>query len=167
MEGQISRWDYTVGAEEEKFWGSVKINEALLDPRAMSGNEKIQDRVDIFLETEPWGGSETRQDCTLGTSLRNVFVLQGLSPGKTVVFIETGIEKSVSGPRGLIRNRQHPLVDGVILPIPGPDDSDSTSCDVPEPEMESSELVADDDEHPVRLSRVLDLRQEFWGKPEG
>ena len=32
--------------------------------------------------------------------------------------------------------------------------------------MESSELVADNDEHSVGLSRVLDLWQEFWGKPK-
>jgi len=65
-----------------------------------------------------------------------------------------------------MRDAQHSLVDGVILPVPRHDDSNSTSCNVPEPDMESSELVTDDNEHSVRLSRILDLWQELRGKPE-
>jgi len=70
------------------------------------------------------------------------------------------------GPKQYIEDVQHPLVDGVVLSVPRHDDSNPTSSNVSEPDVESPELVSDDDEHSVRLSRVLDLWQEFWGKPE-
>ena len=87
-------WNCTIRTKEQQFGLSVKIDEALLDPRALAGDKEVQDGVNVFLEAEPRVSSKAGQDCTLGTSLWDIFVLQGLSRRKTVVFIEPGVEKS-------------------------------------------------------------------------
>lgn len=70
------------------------VDEALLDPRALARDKEVQDRVDVFLKTEPRGSSKAGQDCTLSTSLWDILVLQSLSRCKTVVFIEPRVKKS-------------------------------------------------------------------------
>lgn len=41
-----------------------------------------------------------------------------------------------------------------------PDDADTSTSNIPEPDVEPSEVGADDEEHPERLLGVFDLRQE-------
>lgn len=47
------------------------------------------------------------------------------------------------------------------------DDSDTTSGDIPESDMKSSEVGTDNKEHPEGLLGVLDLWQEGWVESEG
>ncbi len=46
------------------------------------------------------------------------------------------------------------------------DYSDPTTSDISETDMETPELSSDDEEHPKRILRVFDLRQEAWVQPE-
>lgn len=60
-----------------------------------------------------------------------------------------------------MRFRRHPLL------VPGHDNSNTTSRNIPETDVESAELVADDNEHAKGLLRVLRLGQEVWCETEG
>jgi hypothetical protein len=82
---------HTVGTKEEHFGFSIKVNEAFLNSGALARDEEVQDSVNIFLEAESRVRSKTGQNCTLCAPFRNVLVLQILSGGETVVFIEPGI----------------------------------------------------------------------------
>lgn len=53
-----------------------------------------------------------------------------------------------------------------VLPVPRPDDSDTSSGNVLEPNMESTEIVSDDDENSIRLLGVFDLWQELGCEAE-
>ena len=53
-----------------------------------------------------------------------------------------------------------------VLPVPRHDDTNTTTCDVTETDVESTEFVSDDDEHAERLRGVLNLRQEVRCKAE-
>jgi hypothetical protein len=65
-----------------------------------------------------------------------------------------------------MRSSQHPLVDGIVLPVPRHDNPNSTSCDISESDLESSELIANDEKHSMGLPGIFCLWQEFWRKPE-
>ena len=53
------------------------------------------------------------------------------------------------------------------LPVPGHDNTDTTTSDVTETNVESTELVTDDEEHAEGLLRVLDFWQEVRSETEG
>lgn len=55
---------------------------------------------------------------------------------------------------------------GYVLPIPRPDNSDTSSRNILEPDVESTEVVADDDEDSIWFLGVLDFGQEFRGEAE-
>jgi len=65
------------------------------------------------------------QDRTLGTTFRDILILQRLRVREIVVFVE-----------------QEPLVDGVVLPVPRHNKSNTTPCNISEPNMESTEFIA-------------------------
>lgn len=52
------------------------------------------------------------------------------------------------------------------LPVPGANDTDTTTSDVPEPNVEAAEVVTDDHEHSKRLLGVLDLGEEVGREAE-
>ena len=69
----------TVGTEKEQFRLSVKIDEMLLDPRALARDKEVQDGVDVFFKAEPRRRSKTGEDCALCASFGDVLVFQRLS----------------------------------------------------------------------------------------
>lgn len=46
------------------------------------------------------------------------------------------------------------------------DDSDTTTRNVAEPDMESTEIVSDNEKHAERFLGILNLRQEIWREAE-
>lgn len=49
-----------------------------------------------------------------------------------------------------------------ILPVSRHDNSNTTPGNIPKPDVEPTEFIADYEEHPEWLFGVLDLRQELW-----
>jgi hypothetical protein len=87
----------------------------------------------------------------------------------------------LSGSKGIVLVKQGSDI-GVIVPVMSActsttgcsslfasrsDDSDTTSSNIPESNVESSEIGADNKEHAERLLGVFDLWQERWIQPEG
>lgn len=134
-----------IRTQEEDLLLAVKVDNGVLDTGGLGGQEKIKDTIDVLLESL----ASTvlllgvQEDNTLGTTLRDILVLALLSAGKTVVLIE---ERSG--------------VDAVSLLVARLDDSDTTSRDVLESEVETSRLGADDEEHAVEGLGVLDVGEE-------
>jgi hypothetical protein len=105
--------------------------------------------IDVFLEALGVVRIKCRQDGSLGTSFWDILVLQVLRRGQGVILVEKRSDVGV-----------------VVLLASRSDDSNTTSSDVSESDVESSELGADDEEHSEGLLGVLDLRQETWVESE-
>lgn len=57
--------------------------------------------------------------------------------------------------------------DGVSLPIAGPDDTNTTTRNITEANMESTELGTNYEEETKRFDRIFDFGKEVWCKAEG
>ena len=55
---------------------------------------------------------------------------------------------------------------GNVLSVPRANDTNTTSSNVGESDMEATEIVADNDEDSIRFPGVLDLREEVWSQAE-
>lgn len=131
-----------VRTHEKNLLLAVKINDGVLDPGGFSRQQKIQDTVDVLLK----GLSSSvlllrvQENDTLGTTFRDVLVLTLLRVGQTVVLIE-----EVTG------------VDAVSFFASGLYDTDTTTGDITETQVETTRLGTDDQKHAIQGSRVLSL----------
>lgn len=106
--------------------------------------------IDVFLEALGVVRVKCRQDGSLGTSFWDILVLQVLRRGQGVILVEKRSDVGV-----------------VVLLSSRSDDSNTTSSDVSESDVESSELGTDHEEHAEGLLGVLDLWQKAGVKSEG
>lgn len=134
-----------VGTKEENLGilSARNVNDGPLNTRASSWKQKVDDRVDVLLEALGIVGIESWENGTLGTTLRDILVLQVLSRGQGIVLIEESSDVGV-----------------VVLLASGSNDTNTTTRDVSESDVETSEVRADDEEHAEGLLGVLDVRQE-------
>ncbi len=128
-----------VRAEEEDDLLAVIVHDAGI------GEHEVEEAVDVLLEglLGPVLEAPAQEDRALGAAVGQVLVLPLLGRGQVVVLVEDEV--------GI---RQ------VALEVGRPDDADAAPGDVPEPDVEASELAADDMEHPERLDRVVDRVEE-------
>jgi len=88
---------------------------------------------------------------------------QVLSSGESIVLVEQGSDVGVVVPR----DQLVPTHDSSSLLLSSrSDNSDTTSSDIPESDVETSEVGSDNEEHAERLLGVLDLWQERWVQSE-
>lgn len=106
-----------VRTHEENLGLLVEIHNRVLDTRAGRREEKIKDGVNVLLEGN--GGFVLmfgiEQNDTLAAALGNILILALLSVGEVVVLVKHGTS-----------------IDGVSLPVPALDDTDTTTCNVAE-----------------------------------
>ena len=88
---------------------------------------------------------------------------QVLGSGKSIVLVEQGPDVRVVVPVDQLVTTYE---ESSLLLSSRSDDSDTTSSDIPESDMETSEVGSDDKEHAERLLGVLDLWQERWVQSE-
>lgn len=129
----------------------MKIDNRVLDTGAVGFKEEIQNGVDVLLEGA--GGLVLvvciQKDDSFATALGNILILPLLRVGKIVILI-----------------KYRACVDGIGLPVPALDDSDTSASDVPESQMETSEFGPDNQEHPKQRLGVLHRRQKLGVQSE-
>lgn len=141
-----------VRSHEEDLLLAVEIDNGVLDTRAGRREEQVHDRVDVLLERN---GHlvlvlVVEEDDTLAATFGDVLVLLLLGVGQVVVLVE-----------------ERTGVDGVGLATPRLHDTDATTGNVSEAQVEASELGADDQEHAVQGLSVLGFREEAGVETEG
>jgi hypothetical protein len=141
-----------VGTEEEDLGvgSTADVDNGALDTGALTGQQEVDDRVDVLVEALGVVGVDVGQNGTLGSTLRDILVLEVLGRRQGIVLVEQGSDVAV-----------------VVLLASRSDDSDTTSGDVSESDVESTEVGADDKEHAERLLGVLDVGQEGRVESEG
>jgi hypothetical protein len=144
---------------------SGQVDNLLLDSGRLTGNEQVNDGVDKVLEAQGEVGIEVGQDGRLGTTFDDKAVSANTDLGSasqannfrailnSLLLLSTG--QSV----GLVE--QGPGVLGIVLPTSRSNDSNTTSSDVLESNVESTEIGSDDEEDPEGRQGVLDLGQEI------
>ena len=134
-----------IRAHEQDLVLAVQVDDGILDTRAGGRQEQIQDTVDVLFEGH--AGLvlvvDVQQDNTLGTAFGDILVLALLRVGQVVVLIE-----------------QRTGIDAIGFLVATLDDPNTASRDVPEAQMETAELGADDEEHTIERLGVLVLGQK-------
>jgi len=131
-----------IGTEEQDLGvlASGQVDNLLLDSGRLTGNEQVDDGVDKVFEAQGEVGIKVGQDGRLGTAFDNEAVFLLLGTGQSV---------------GLVK--QGPGVLGVVFPASRSNDPDTTSGDILEPNVESTEIGSDDEARlcSTALSRVI------------
>ena len=150
---------------------SGQVDNLLLDSGRLTGNEQVDDGVDKVFEAQGKVCIEVGQDGRLGTAFDDEAVSAcgnlGLASQATNLraILDSLLLLSAGQSVGLVE--QSPRVLGIVLPASRSNDSNTTSSDVLEPDVESTEIGSDDEEDPERRQGVLDLGQEIRLKSEG
>lgn len=139
-----------IGAEEEDLLLAEKVDDLFLNTGGLPLDEQVKDGIDVLLKGKLGVGIEGGQDGTLGTTFWDLLVLEMLCGGEGIVFVEQGS-----------------LVDGVVFAIPGTDDADTTTGDITEADVETTEFGTNDKDDTVGLDGVFDFGQEARVQAEG
>ena len=105
--------------------------------------------------------------CSRRRTLGNVLVLERLRGGQTIIFIEKISLIDCSQYQRPTGRKRRMGRTGVGFPIPTLNNPNTTSSDVLESKMETSEIVTDDQEQSVRRHRVLGGGEEGGVESEG
>lgn len=136
---------HLVGAKEQDLGlGSARhVDNLSLDTGGLTGKQQVDDRVDKLFKAQLERGTQVWQDGSLGTTFDNQAVLLLLGARQGVCFVEQGSRILV-----------------VVFLSTRSYDSDTTSSDVLESNVEASEIAADDKEDTKGRQGVLDGGQK-------